>query len=153
MTNAYGSVARGGADAGCAAFAVDMRDKRRFELKAGITTALAIVALLIQITLVHGFVGRSALDSAPDSALSLICGHIDDGAAGGPDTPASDRHDHDCPCCLSANGHAVLPEPVAIRPPEPVFAVSVDGGRRQAQVADVATVADTQLPRAPPTLG
>lgn len=115
--------------------------------------AFAIMAMAIQVLLAPNLMQQHAYAVDTDYGLSIICGHQGDAAATERDAPASQVHIHDCPCCLSGQGHALLPEPTAVEAVEPIPTIHTGVGIGAPQVLDIATVSRAQFPRAPPVSG
>ncbi len=130
-----------------------MRARRGIDLRLEIATALAVLAMIIQVALAPLLQQQHAYSAETDYGLSLICGHQRDGATDEPNAPPSSPHLQDCPCCFSGDSHAVLPDPILPSKPLVLLAFGGSAGARDSQVTNVATIADAQLPRAPPGLG
>ena len=130
-----------------------MRDRQDRKLSSMIAKAFAIMAMAMQVLLAPNLMQQHAYAAETDYGLSIICGHQGDPSATDQDAPPSQVHIHDCPCCFSGQGHALLPEPAAIPALDPVPAIQSGPVITAPQVQDMATVSHAQLPRAPPISG
>jgi hypothetical protein len=118
-------------------------------LRAEIATALAVLAMLLQVIFSPIVAVAHDYSAETDYGLSLICGHAGDAGSGAPTAPP---HLHDCPCCAAGPAHAVLPEPAGFAKPLALAGFAATIGHGKPQVIAVATLSQAQYARAPPTL-
>lgn len=118
-------------------------------LRAEIATALAVLAMVLQVLLSPIIAVEHDYSVATDYGLAVICGHVGDTGDGAPVAPP---HLHDCPCCVSGAAHAVLPEQSDVDAPTDRFAFATTIGLYRPQVSAVATLSHAQHARAPPVL-
>jgi hypothetical protein len=133
-----------------------MQQTRKINLTREFATALAVMAMLLQVIFAPILLEHHAYSVETDYGLSVLCSgdhQLDTASVGDPAAPAHDHQSHDCPCCVGLGGHATLPEPATVVAVMRVLYSGAVGTRLEAQVAEIATISKQQLPRAPPYLG